>query len=270
MMNLMNLPLASLSGRTAVVIGGTSAIGRVLALGFAAAGADVVASSRRVEQVESTAREIESLARRSLRIACDVCDRASLENLLAKTLETLGKVDILVNCAGKIKRAPTINFPEESWRDILETNLTGMLRGCQIFGRHILERGYGRIINVASLNTFVSLAEVAAYAASKAAVGALTRSLAVEWSSRGVMVNAIAPGVSVQPLIQICSTTQTGVVSCWRALPWVDLGRQKSWWELPCTSHRMQHLSQLVKSWWWTGDSWQAVQISKSAHDLPQ
>lgn len=191
----MDTSLASLSGRTAVVIGGTSGIGRVLALGLATAGADVVASSRRVEQVEATAREIESLAHRTLRVACDVCDRASLENLLAKTLESLGKVDILVNCAGKIERGPTLDIPEESWRDILETNLTGTLRGCQIFGRHMLERGYGRIINLASLNTFVSLTQVAAYAASKAAVGALTKSLAVEWSKQGVMVNAIAPGV---------------------------------------------------------------------------
>jgi NAD(P)-dependent dehydrogenase (short-subunit alcohol dehydrogenase family) len=194
-MKLTNLPVSSLSGRTAVVIGGTAGIGRVLALGLAAAGADVVASSRRIEQVGVTATEIESLGRRSMRMACDVEDRHSLENLLEKVLASFGKVDILINSAGKIQRAPTLDFPEESWQDIMETNLTGTLRSCQIFGKHMLERGYGRIINIASLNTFVSLTEVAAYAASKAAVGALTRSLAVEWSKRGVTVNAIAPGV---------------------------------------------------------------------------
>src|SRR5258708_13646692 len=121
----MDTSLASLSGRTAVVIGGTSGIGRVLALGLATAGADVVASSRRAEQVEATAREIESLARRTLRVACDVRDRASLENLLAKTIESFGKVDILVNCAVKIERGPPLDLPEESWRDILDTKPTG-------------------------------------------------------------------------------------------------------------------------------------------------
>jgi NAD(P)-dependent dehydrogenase (short-subunit alcohol dehydrogenase family) len=185
----------NLRGKSAVVIGGTSGIGRVLALGLAAAGADVAASSRRLEQVESVAVEIESMGRRAERATCDVCDRASLEKLLGASLETFGKVDILVNCAGKIKRAPTLDFPEDTWHDIVETNLTGTLRACQVFGKHMLDRGYGRIINIASLNTFVSMLEVTAYAASKAAVAALTKSLAVEWSKQGVLVNAIAPGV---------------------------------------------------------------------------
>lgn len=185
----------SLAGRTAVVIGGTSGIGLALSLGLAEAGADVIASARRPEQVNDTADKIEALGRRTLRETSDVSNRTSLEQLCARVLETFGKVDILVNCAGKIKRAPTLTFPEDQWQDILDTNLTGTLRACQIFGAPMLERGYGRIVNIASLNTFVSLNEVAAYAASKAGVAALTRSLAVEWSKHGVVVNAIAPGV---------------------------------------------------------------------------
>jgi NAD(P)-dependent dehydrogenase (short-subunit alcohol dehydrogenase family) len=185
----------SLEGKTAVIIGGTSGIGRALSLGLADAGADVVASARRKEQVEETATEIERRGRRTLRLTSDLANRASLENLLAASIEAFGKVDIMINCAAKIKRTPTLTMPEEEWIDIIDTNLTGSLRACQVFGKHMLERGYGRIVNIASLNSFVSLSEVAAYAASKAGVVSLTRSLAVEWSKKGVIVNAIAPGV---------------------------------------------------------------------------
>jgi len=191
----MGHPLFDLTGKTAVVVGGTSGIGLAMALGLAEAGADVVATSRRKEQVEEAAKEIEARGRKSLVLASDVGDRASLEALLEGTLKAFGKVDILINCAGKIKREPTLTVSEETWNGIMDTNVTGTLRACQIFGKHMLERGYGRIVNIASLNTFVSLKEVTAYACSKAAVGALTRSLAVEWSSQGVTVNAIAPGV---------------------------------------------------------------------------
>ena len=187
--------LFDLAGKSAVVVGGTSGIGLAMAIGLAEAGADVVATSRRAEQVDQAAVAIEAAGGRALRLTSDVADRASLEKLCAATIDAFGKVDILINCAGKIKRAPTVDFPEDEWQSIMDTNVTGTLRSCQIFGRHMLERGYGRIINIASLNTFVSLKEVTAYACSKAAVGALTRSLAVEWSSQGVTVNAIAPGV---------------------------------------------------------------------------
>jgi NAD(P)-dependent dehydrogenase (short-subunit alcohol dehydrogenase family) len=189
-----------LSGRVAVVIGGTSGIGRAIAHGLAEAGADVVATSRRAGQVESTAKEIEQRGRKSLRVTSDVVDRQSLEQLLQKSVSAFGKVDILVNSAGKTKRTPTIDVSESEWNDIMETNLTGVLRACQIFGRHMIERKYGRIINIASLSSFVALYEVAAYAASKAAVASLTKSMAVEWAPHRVCVNAIAPGVFRTPL----------------------------------------------------------------------
>jgi carbohydrate kinase (thermoresistant glucokinase family) len=191
----MGLSLFDLTGKTAVVVGGTSGIGLAMAVGLAEAGADVVASSRRQEQVDEAASLIESRGRKALRLTSDVGNRATLEALCAETVKAWGKVDILINCAGKIKRAPTVDFPEDLWDDIMDTNVNGTLRACQIFGKHMLANGYGRIINIASLNTFVSLKEVTAYACSKAAIGALTKSLAVEWSSQGVTVNAIAPGV---------------------------------------------------------------------------
>jgi NAD(P)-dependent dehydrogenase (short-subunit alcohol dehydrogenase family) len=187
--------LLTLAGKVAVITGGTSGIGRALSLGLAEAGADVIATARRQQQVDETAGEIEARGRKTLRLASDVGDRSSLEKALGAALTNFGKVDILINCAGKIKRTPTLTMAEEEWAGILDTNLTGTLRACQVFGGHMLERGYGRIINIASLNTFVALNEVAAYAASKAAVASLTRSLAVEWSKKGVTVNAIAPGV---------------------------------------------------------------------------
>jgi NAD(P)-dependent dehydrogenase (short-subunit alcohol dehydrogenase family) len=185
----------SLSGRTAVVIGGTSGLGRAVSLGLASAGADVVAAARRQAEVEAIADAIEAAGRKTLRLTADVTARESLVALRDATLAAFGKVDILVNCAGKTKRAPTATLDEADWRDILETNLTGTLRACQLFGAPMLARGHGRIINIASLTSFVAFFEVAAYAASKAAVASLTQSLAVEWGARGVTVNAIAPGV---------------------------------------------------------------------------
>jgi NAD(P)-dependent dehydrogenase (short-subunit alcohol dehydrogenase family) len=192
--------LFSLKGKTAVVIGGTSGIGRALAIGLAEAGADVIAASRGKEAVEKTAKEIEALGRKTLRVTADVGERASLEKLRDAAVEAFGKVDVLVNCAGITSKGATLDFPESRWLEILDTNLTGTLRGCQVFGEHMLNRKSGRIINIASLSTHLGLFEVAAYGASKAAIGSLTQTLAVEWSPHGVLVNAILPGVFRTPL----------------------------------------------------------------------
>lgn len=184
-----------LAGRVAVVIGGTSGLGRTIALGLAEAGADVVSSGRRQELVDGVSAAIRAAGRETLSQSVNVADRKSIDELRDAVVARFGKVDVLVNAAGRIKRTPSKDLPEQEWCDILDTNLTGMLRCCQSFYELLLRSGRGRIINIASLNSFVALNEVAAYAASKSGVLSLTRSLAVEWSKLGINVNAIAPGV---------------------------------------------------------------------------
>jgi NAD(P)-dependent dehydrogenase (short-subunit alcohol dehydrogenase family) len=191
----MGHPLLDLTNKTAVVIGGTSGIGLALTRALAQAGANVVPSGRRAEQLSAAVAEVKELGRRSLVQTCDVTDTTSLDRLLQVVTAEFSSVQILVNCAGRTKRMPTLDVPESDWNAILETNLNGTLRACRVFGRHMIERGYGRIINIASLSSFVALYEVAAYSASKAAVASLTKSLAIEWAKSGVCVNAIAPGV---------------------------------------------------------------------------
>jgi NAD(P)-dependent dehydrogenase (short-subunit alcohol dehydrogenase family) len=185
----------SLQGKCAVVVGGTSGIGRAISIGLASAGANVIASSRSKDAVDSVADEMENMGRSTLRMTADVLSRSSLQTLHDSVVSTFGRVDILVNSAGITKRIPTLESSEEDWNNIMDVNLKGTLYGCQIFGKTMVKQRYGRIVNIASLSTFVAFQEVAAYGASKAAVGALTRSLAVEWAENGVCVNAIAPGI---------------------------------------------------------------------------
>jgi NAD(P)-dependent dehydrogenase (short-subunit alcohol dehydrogenase family) len=179
----------------AVVVGGSSGIGRTLALGLADAGANVVATARRADLVDKVAGEIEARGRRTLRLTSDVADVVSLEQVQMQCAETFGHVDIMLCAAGITKRVPTLAMDEADWNRILETNVTGTLRACRVFGRDMVARRSGRIINIASLTSFIGMFEVAAYTTSKSAVAGLTRALAVEWAQYNVTVNAIAPGV---------------------------------------------------------------------------
>lgn len=190
MLNSLNL-----SGRVAVVIGGTSGLGRAIALGLAEGGADVVPTGRRESLVREVCREIERTGRRTLAATVDVIVRDTVEALRDRVIEEFGNVHILVNSAGTMLRKPTVEIAESEWHSMLDTNLTGALRTLQAFYEPLAACGHGRVINIASLNSFVSLNQVAAYAAAKGGLMALTRSLAVEWASAGVNVNAIAPGV---------------------------------------------------------------------------
>jgi NAD(P)-dependent dehydrogenase (short-subunit alcohol dehydrogenase family) len=184
-----------LTGRVAVVVGGTSGLGRTIAWGLAEAGAAVVATGRRQELVEEVSASIVALGRESLAYSVNVSDRASIDTLRDAVVARFGKVDVLVNAAGRTKKTPTKDLPEQEWEDILDTNLTGMLRTCQSFYQPLADSGRGRIINIASLSSYVGLYQATAYCASKSAVLSLTRSLAVEWVKEGINVNAIAPGV---------------------------------------------------------------------------
>lgn len=191
----MGTALFDLTGRVAVVVGGTSGIGRALALGLADAGADVVATGRRRDMVDTAAAEIRGRGRRTLAFCADVSDVGSMTALRDACLRDLGRIDILVAAAGVTKRVPALEMADADWQWIIDTNLTGVWRACQVFGATMVEQKRGRIITIASLASFVGLHEVAAYTASKAGVAGLTRALAIEWAPHGVTVNAIAPGV---------------------------------------------------------------------------
>jgi NAD(P)-dependent dehydrogenase (short-subunit alcohol dehydrogenase family) len=189
------MPNLNLQGRTAVVIGGTSGLGRAIAIGLAEAGADVVATGRRADLVETVSAEIEKLGRRTVRFPVDVLTRKSLDELKTAVVSGLGGADVLVNAAGRMSKAPLTSVSESEWDNTQNTNVTGVVRACQAFYEPLRASGRGRIINITSLNSFVSLIGVAPYAVSKAALLGLTRSLAVEWAKSNINVNAIAPGV---------------------------------------------------------------------------
>ncbi len=195
MKNLMDL-----TGRVAAVIGGTSGIGREIAIGLAEAGASVAPTGRREQQIDEVCKEIEKTGAKTLRHACDAGSRDSVDQFRDALMTEFGQVDILVNAAGRIFRKPTKDVSEDEWNALFDVNLTGTLRACQSFHAPLAANQRGRVINIASLNSYVALLEVTAYAASKSAILSLTRSLAVEWAKEGINVNAIAPGVFLTDL----------------------------------------------------------------------
>ena len=184
-----------LTDRVAVVVGGTSGLGRVIALGLAEAGAHVVPTGRRQPLVDEVCGAVRAAGRDTLNQTADVADRASIDALRDAVVRKFGRVDILLNAAGRTKRIPTIDLSEQEWQATMDTNVTGILRCCQSFYEPLAASKRGRVINIASLTSFVGFFEVTAYTASKAAVLGLTRNLAVEWARHSINVNAIAPGV---------------------------------------------------------------------------
>ena len=190
----------SLDGKRALVFGGTSGLGKSIALGFAEAGADVVPVSRRAEEVQKTAGEIRALGRRTMELTADVTRREEIQRVIDRMRADMGRIDILVNSAGTTKRAPSLEFADEDWNRVLNINLNGTWYACQMVGRVMKEQMYGRIINLASIGAFLSLHEVTAYCASKGAVAMMTRCLGAEWVKYNITVNALAPGVFETPL----------------------------------------------------------------------
>jgi NAD(P)-dependent dehydrogenase (short-subunit alcohol dehydrogenase family) len=190
----------SLAGRKALVTGAGRGIGRQMALAFAEAGADVAVNSRTVGELEAVAGEVRALGRRAAVVPGDVAGAAAAAAIVAGAIEGLGGVDVVLNAAGLAVRVPAEQVNEAQFDLQVAVNLKGTYFVCQAAGRHMLGAGRGSIINIASLTTSFGLPLRSVYAATKGAVGQLTKTLAVEWASRGVRVNAIAPGWILTPL----------------------------------------------------------------------
>lgn len=182
----------SLEGKTAIVTGGNVGLGQAIAVALAGAGADIVSTSRRA--APETQAAVEKLGRRFLGIEADLSSTAPIAGIVEQTIAAFGKVDILVNNAGIIRRNDSVDFTEEDWDAVVDTNLKSAFFLAQAAGRHMIAQGRGKIINVASMLSFQGGIRVPSYTASKSGLAGITRLLACEWAGKGVNVNAIAPG----------------------------------------------------------------------------
>ena len=185
----------SLAGKHALIFGGTSGLGKAISVGLAEAGADVVSVGRRAAEVRTTASEIKAAGRKTFEITADVTNRAQIQTVIDRMREEMGPIDILVNSVGMTRRVPSFEVTDDLWNQIMDINLKGTWNTCQMVGRVMKDQQHGRIINIASIASFVSAHEVAPYAASKGGVMQMTRCLAAEWAKHNITVNAIAPGV---------------------------------------------------------------------------
>jgi 2-deoxy-D-gluconate 3-dehydrogenase len=190
----MNLESFSLKGKNALVTGSRTGLGAGIAIGLAQAGANVVVHGSKVDGFDQVCAAIEAAGVKSVRARADLADLNSCDELIERTVRELGSIDILVNNAGFLRRAPAAETSMSDWTDVLRVDLDAVFRLSQLAGRHMLQQGRGKIINIASLLSFQGGILVPAYAAAKGAVAQLTKALANEWASKGVNVNAIAPG----------------------------------------------------------------------------
>ena len=188
------IDLFSLKGKNALVTGSQTGLGAGMAIGLAQAGANVVVHGINTKGIAEVCEAVRAAGARPVEAVADVSDAKACAELVEFTVKELGSIDILINNAGIIRRAPAAEFSEKDWADVIEINLTAVFRFCQLAGRHMLAQGSGKIINVASLLSFQGGVFVPSYAAAKGGVAQFTKTLANEWASKGINVNAIAPG----------------------------------------------------------------------------
>ena len=197
----MILEKFNLTGRVAIVTGASRGLGAGMAIGLAEAGADlvVVASSARLQE---TVDKIKALGRRCIGVQADLIDTKVIPKIIDAAVAEYGRIDILVNCAGIIRRAPAIEFSEQDWDDVIQINQKSLFFLCQAAAKEMLKQKKGKIINIASLLSFQGGIIVPSYAAAKSAVAGLTKALANEWASLGINVNAIAPSITLTERIR--------------------------------------------------------------------
>jgi 2-deoxy-D-gluconate 3-dehydrogenase len=183
-----------LAGRVAVITGASRGLGRAMAVALAGAGADIVAAGRAKPDLEETVRLVEGLGRRALAAPTDVASYGEVEALVQRSLDEMGGLDILVNNSGIVRVAPLEEWSPAEWRTLFDVNVLGVLNGCRAAAPHLTARRCGKVINIASVLAAVGLPGYAVYSATKGAIIALTRALAVEWARHNIQVNAIAPG----------------------------------------------------------------------------